>query len=85
MRDEAKTPLYRLGVAGGVEDDVEELAAAVTKLGLKYADVADWSESIGRDRPSAMDPETRGNLLAYLMKPAGKSAVDAFSTATSSK
>jgi hypothetical protein len=63
----------------------KSFCTSVTNLGLKYTDVADWCVAVGRDRPSAMDPETRGNLLAYLLKPVGKAAVVAFATAVPSK
>lgn len=43
--------------------------AELDKLGAKYDEVASWCESMGRPRPSAMEPAQRSALLQHLIGP----------------
>ena len=52
--------------------------AELGKLGLDYDHVAAWSESVGRPRPSLMEPTQRSALLAALLKPDTAAKLAAF-------
>jgi hypothetical protein len=47
-------------------------------LGTDYAIVANWCESLGRARPSAMDNEQREKLLAFIRSEKGKASLSAY-------
>lgn len=52
--------------------------AALGELGVDYYDLAAWSESLGRPRPSAMTTEQRGRLLDHVRGAKGRAALDAW-------
>lgn len=52
--------------------------AALGELGVDYYDLAAWSESLGRPRPSAMTTEQRGRLLDHVRSAKGRAALDAW-------
>ena len=52
--------------------------AVLGDLGTDYAIVANWCESLGRARPSAMDNEQREKLLAFIRSEKGKASLSAY-------
>ena len=58
--------------------------ADLDKIGVGYDNCAAWCESLGRPRPSLMEPAQRSALLATLMG-AGRAKFDAFITPTGAK
>ena len=52
--------------------------ADLDKIGLNYDSCAALCESLGRPRPSLMEPAQRSALLSWLMQPAGVAATKAF-------
>lgn len=48
-------------------DDRAWFCGELRKLGLKYEEVAAWTASLGRPRPSGMTREQRGKLLDHLL------------------
>lgn len=53
--------------------------ADLDKMGLAYDDVAAWCESVGRPRPSLMDPTMRSALFSSLLG-TGRAKFDTFLT-----
>lgn len=49
------------------DNERKSFCAEIEKLGAKYDDVAGWCESMGRPRPSAMEPAQRSALLQHLI------------------
>ena len=58
--------------------------ADLDKIGASYDNVAAWCESLGRPRPSLMEPSQRSALLQNLLGP-GRAKFDAFMTPTGAK
>jgi hypothetical protein len=52
--------------------------AELGTLGYGYDNVAAWCESMGRPRPSLMEPAQRSSLLSALTTPATRAKLDAF-------
>jgi len=59
------------------DDTRKSFCAELDKLGIKYDNVAAWSESLGRPRPSVMEPAQRSALLQALLG-SGRARFDAF-------
>ena len=59
--------------------------ATVDDIGFRYEQVADWCQSLGRQRPSSMDSEARKKLLDHLRTDAGKLALGRFLVPLASK
>lgn len=55
----------------------KSFCAELDKLGIKYDNVAAWSESLGRPRPSVMESVQRSALLQALLG-SGRARFDAF-------
>jgi len=55
----------------------KSFCAELDKLGIKYENVAAWSESLGRPRPSVMESAQRSALLQALLG-SGRARFDAF-------
>lgn len=53
----------------------QTFCAILGDLGTDYAIVANWCESLGRARPSAMDNAQREKLLTYIKSDAGKASL----------
>ena len=51
------------------DNERKAFCAELDKLGAKYDEVAGWCESMGRSRPSAMEPAQRSALLQHLIGP----------------
>lgn len=51
------------------DNERKAFCAELDKLGAKYDEVAGWCESMGRPRPSAMEPAQRSALLQHLIGP----------------
>lgn len=51
------------------DNERKAFCAELDKLGAKYEDVAGWCESMGRPRPSTMEPAQRSALLQHLIGP----------------
>ena len=56
----------------------QTFCAILGDLGTDYAIVANWCESLGRARPSAMDNAQREKLLTYIKSDAGKASLAAY-------
>lgn len=56
----------------------QQFCAVLGDLGTDYAIVANWCESLGRARPSAMDNAQREKLLTYIKSDAGKASLAAY-------
>jgi hypothetical protein len=52
--------------------------AVLGDLGTDYNIVANWCESLGRARPSAMDNAQREKLLTYIKSDAGKASLSTY-------
>lgn len=59
------------------DDTRKSFCAELDKLGIKYDNVAAWSESLGRPRPSVMESAQRSALLQALLG-SGRARFDAF-------
>jgi len=68
----------------GADDDDGEAAmhrafcAILGDLGHEYAVVANWCESLGRARPSAMDNAQREKLLEFIKSEKGKASLTTY-------
>lgn len=51
------------------DNERKSFCSELDKVGAKYDDVAGWCESMGRARPSAMEPAQRSALLQHLIGP----------------
>lgn len=59
------------------DNERKSFCAELDKLGLTYNDVAGWCESVGKPRPSEMEPSQRSAVLSALLGPA-RGKFDAF-------
>ena len=59
------------------DNERKAFCAELDKLGAKYDDVAGWCESVGKPRPSEMEPAQRSAVLSALLGPA-RGKFDAF-------
>lgn len=58
------------------ESDRKRFCAALGELGTNYDDVVKMCAMMKRNRPSHMDVEARGKLIAYLKSDAGKKSLE---------
>lgn len=59
------------------DNERKSFCAELDKLGAKYDEVAGWCESVGKPRPSEMEPPQRSAVLSALLGPA-RGKFDAF-------